>query len=62
MPRTISMFDINKFCANRNSAREANIQYLKKATGGNDPTMTKAMRYAQYVRTTNPCIGKNYAQ
>ena len=59
MPTRLSMFDINKFCANAGRNREANIQYLKKATGGNDPTMTKAMRYAQYVRTTKPCIGLN---
>jgi hypothetical protein len=28
------------------------IQYNKLKTGGNDPSISKAMRYATYVRTT----------
>lgn len=56
MPR-ITMFDINKFCANNAGAREANIQYLKKTTAGNDPSISKAMRYSQYIRTTKMRVG-----
>jgi hypothetical protein len=28
------------------------IQYNKLVTGGNNPNITKAMRYSQYVQTT----------
>jgi hypothetical protein len=30
------------------------VQYAKQATGGNDPSITKAMRYSQYVRNAKP--------
>ena len=54
MPRT--KFDILKWCADgktRNGCN-TNVQYTKKVTGGNDPTITKAMRYAEYVRNSRP--------
>jgi len=60
MPRRTTMFDINKYCENVFCNKESNIQYLKKATAGNDPTITKAMRYAEYVRRTPPhVVGKS---
>ena len=46
-------FDILKWCANVKTC-DTNVQYTKKVTGGNDPTITKAMRYAQYVRNSRP--------
>lgn len=54
MPRRT--FDILQWCAD-NKGRQAldkNVQYEKQATGGNDPSITKAMRYAQYVRNSKP--------
>jgi len=30
------------------------VNYSKVATGGNDPKITKAMRYSQYVQTIKP--------
>jgi hypothetical protein len=31
-----------------------NIKYTKLVTGGNDPTLSKRMRYSQYVNNTRP--------
>jgi len=39
-------YDIKTQCACTKS-----IQYKKMATSGNDPTISKKMRYASYVRT-----------
>lgn len=63
MPK--SMFDINMFCANRKCA--STINSIKNETEGNSQchifygtaTMSKAMRYSQYIRTTKPCIYRN---
>jgi hypothetical protein len=54
MPRR--KFDILQWCAENKGrqALDANVQYEKQATGGNDPSITKAMRYAQYVRNSKP--------
>jgi 4-aminobutyrate aminotransferase-like enzyme len=54
MPRR--MFDILQWCADNRGrqALDANVQYEKQATGGNDPSITKAMRYSQYVRNAKP--------
>jgi hypothetical protein len=52
MPR--KLFDITQWCANNGQQYNANVQYVKLTTGGNDPKMTKAMRYAQYVRNAKP--------
>jgi hypothetical protein len=54
MPRR--MFDILQWCADNKGrhAIDANVQYEKQATGGNDPSITKAMRYSQYVRNAKP--------
>ena len=46
------LFDIIKFCQDRKC--QQNIQYNRLKTGGNDPSMSAAMRYAQYVRSTKP--------
>ena len=46
------LFDIIKFCQDRKC--QQNIQYNRLKTGGNDPSMSAAMRYAQYVRGTKP--------
>jgi hypothetical protein len=53
-------FDIIKFCENNKTGYDANVQYVKLTTGGNDPTMSKAMRYAQYIRNTNIKNAKPY--
>ena len=54
MPRR--KFDILQWCADNRGrqALDANVQYEKQATGGNDPSITKAMRYSQYVRNAKP--------
>ena len=54
MPRRT--FDILQWCADNKGrhAIDANVQYAKQATGGNDPSITKAMRYSQYVRNAKP--------
>jgi 4-aminobutyrate aminotransferase-like enzyme len=59
MPRR--KFDILQWCADNKGrqALDANVQYVKQATGGNDPSITKAMRYAQYVRNAKPHGAKN---
>ena len=46
------MFDINKWCENKRTAAPSNVTYSKVVTGGNNPTITKAMRYSQYIRST----------
>jgi hypothetical protein len=58
MPRRT--FDILKWCADNRGrqALDANVQYEKQATGGNDPSITKAMRYSQYVRNAKPHSNK----
>jgi hypothetical protein len=33
------------------------ILYSKQSTGGNDPKMSKAMRYSQILRSNKPCNG-----
>ena len=59
MPRRT--FDILQWCTDNKGrqALDANVQYAKHATGGNDPSITKAMRYAQYVRNSTPHSYKN---
>ena len=46
------MFDITKACELQNSCTPVN--YNKVVTGGNDPSITNAMRYSQYVRNSKP--------
>lgn len=46
------MNNIVKYCHNQKLC--GNINYSKVATGGNNPTITKSMKYAQYVRTVVP--------
>ena len=54
MPRR--KFDIIQWCdgIKSNQTCQSNVQYVKQTTGGNDPSITKAMRYAQYVRNSKP--------
>ena len=49
MPKQNSMFNIAKFCKEQKDC--ANVEYFKVATAGNDPSISKAMRYSQYVNT-----------
>jgi len=41
-----SMNNITGYCA----AQPANPQYVKLTTASNDPSISRAMRYSQYVR------------
>ena len=49
-------FDILQWCngIKSNQTCQSNVQYVTQTTGGNDPSITKAMRYAQYVRISKP--------
>ena len=47
MPR-MQLFDIVKFCNNKRCERE--IEYNQLATGGNDPTQSRALAYSHYVK------------
>ena len=47
MSRRMSMFDIDKFC-------NQNVTYKKMVTESNDPSISRKMRYSQYVQTTKP--------
>lgn len=58
MPKLNSMYDIVKICKTKKECAE--VEYLKVATGGNDPTISKAMRYSQYVQTQTPQIVIDY--
>jgi phospholipase/lecithinase/hemolysin len=50
-----SMFDITRACELQNQQNScAPVNYNKVVTGGNDPSITKAMRYSQYVRNSKP--------
>jgi len=40
--------NIQKYCSIANCLKQ--IQYVPLQTGGNDPSITKAMRFSQYVR------------
>jgi len=42
--------DIDKYCACKNAEKAA--LYNKLVTGGNDPTISKKMKYASYVNTS----------
>jgi hypothetical protein len=48
-------FDINKFCKNSSTANSQTcspVNYLKVATGGNDPSISKRKLYSQYVNSS----------
>ena len=58
---TNSLFKMNNMSKACSNCPKPN--YLKVATGGNDPSLTKAQRYSQYVQTTKSksvAIDKNY--
>jgi len=47
-----NMNNMIKFCQCQKAGLSAN--YLKVVTGGNDPTISAKMRYATYIRSSNP--------
>ena len=48
----MKIFDIGKFCQDKKC--QQNIRYNRLKTGGNDPSMSAAMRYSQYIRSIKP--------
>ena len=52
MPKQ-NMFDIVKYCNQKNSEC-VKAEYLKVATGGNNPNISQKMRYSQYVQSFKP--------
>jgi len=42
--------DIDKYCACKNAEK---VSYNKLVTGGNDPSISKKMKYASYVNTSS---------
>ena len=44
-----NVFDIIKYCNEKNCEK---AKYAKLVTGGNDPSITKAMKYSQYVNNS----------
>ena len=47
-PTKTRLFDIVRFCQDKKCQQDIDYKNLK--TGGNDPSMSSSMRYAQYVR------------
>ena len=47
-PATTRQFEIIRFCQDRKC--QQTIDYNRLKTGGNDPTVSRAMRFSQYVR------------
>lgn len=47
-PTKTRLFDIVRFCQDKKCQQD--INYKRLNTGGNDPSMSSSMRYAQYVR------------
>ena len=46
-------YNINQICQQQ-QCEKAQINYNSLITGGNDPSITKAMRYSQYIRNSKP--------
>ena len=46
--------DLQKYCEYQNCQKQ--IIYSKVKTGGNDPSVSKRMKYAQYVRNFSGCM------
>ena len=46
------MFNINEYCKKKTCLEK--VEYNKVATGGNNPKLSKAMRYAEYIRNAKP--------
>ena len=53
-----NMFDIVRSCELQKQQKQQNlcgpVNYSKLVTGGNDPSISKAMRYSQYVQNAKP--------
>jgi len=47
-----NMNNMIKYCNCQKAGLSA--EYLKMQTGGNDPSISARMRYAAYVRSSNP--------
>jgi hypothetical protein len=52
--KTGKAFDIVNYCQSKKNQKLCMVNYSKVSTGGNDPKITKAMRYSQYVQTVKP--------
>jgi hypothetical protein len=52
--KTGKAFDIVNFCQNKKNQKLCAVDYSKFSTSGNDPKLTKSMRYSQYVRKARP--------
>jgi len=37
-----------------NQCNQMKVDYIKQATGGNDPSITKSQRYSQYINNVKP--------
>uniref|UniRef100_A0A6C0JEM0 Uncharacterized protein n=1 Tax=viral metagenome TaxID=1070528 RepID=A0A6C0JEM0_9ZZZZ len=48
-----TLFDIQRSCVQQRNAAVANHKTIKNSTG-NDATITRAMRYSQYVNNSKP--------
>ena len=48
----VNMNNIIKYCNCKQNV--ANIGYNKKVTGGNDPRISKRMRYSQLINSSTP--------
>lgn len=54
----VNMFNIIKHCESKNNS--CNTEYSKNITAGNDPTITRRMRYSQLVNTRKPVAIRNF--
>lgn len=52
--KTGKAFDIVNFCQSKKNQKLCSVNYSKIATAGNDPKITKAARYSQYVKNAKP--------
>lgn len=46
--------DLQKYCEYQNCQKQ--VVYSQVKTGGNDPSISKRMRYSQYVRNFSGCV------
>ena len=46
--------DLKKYCEWANCQKQ--VAYSQVKTGGNDPSISKRMRYSQYVRNYSGCV------
>jgi len=53
------MFNIIKYCNDKKACQNM-VGYNKLKTGGNNPHISKAMRYSQLINNSKPKIGIAY--